>query len=41
MRRNVTVDEVGGAGLYLLAATMPGLIEQSLAAYGDMLHALP
>ncbi len=29
------------AGLYLLAATMPGLIEQSLAAYGDMLHALP
>lgn len=37
---NLGAPAIVVAGLYLLAATVPGLIEQGLAAYSDMLQTL-
>ncbi len=37
---NLGAPAIVVAGLYLLAATVPGLIEQGLAAYGDILQTL-
>ena len=37
---NLGAPAIVVAGLYLLAATVPGLIEQALAAYSDMLQTL-